>query len=243
MEAPLTKVLLVEDDDTITDIVRYYLEKEGRYQVFAAKNGGEAMALASERFDVALLDIMLPDVNGISLAEQIRTWQGCPIIFISCLNDSDTLINALERGGDDYLVKPFDNRVLDARIQAVLRRTRSNVETASATPKALSCKRFRLDPETQDVVIGRTVKHLLPMEFRILEFLMEHPLHFFTANELYDRIWGKPSYGDVRTVTVQIYNLRKKIEANPKDPKFLINAWGKGYMFDPKGRGYKQESE
>ncbi len=237
----MTKVLLVEDDSTIADIVRYYLEQEGRYDVAVAGSAGEAMALASgDRFDVALLDIMLPDVDGISLAEHVRTWQNCPIIFISCLNDSDTLIDALERGGDDYLVKPFDNRVLDARIQAVLRRAHSNAEAPTSPAEALSCKRFRLDPSTQDVVIGRSVKHLLPMEFRILEFLMRNPLRFFSATELYDQIWGKPSYGDARTVTVQIYNLRQKIEANPKEPKYLVNAWGKGYLFDPKGRGPQQ---
>lgn len=230
------QVLLVEDDETVAGIIRYHLEEQGEYSVTTAACAGEALAHARASYDVILLDIMLPDADGIRLCEQLRKWHSCPIIFISCLDDSDTLIDALNTGGDDYLTKPFDNRVLDARIKAALRRV--DLDRRPPAESLLSCKRFKLDTRTQDVIIGKTATHLLPMEYRILLFLMQHPLRFYSASELYAEIWDEPSYGDVRTVTVHIYNLRKKIEADPKNPLYLVNAWGKGYMFNPRGKGY-----
>lgn len=136
----MLKVLLVEDDPMIISIVTYYLEQEGEYSVTAAKTAGEALAQAKHRFDVILMDILLPDANGIDLCSHMRRWHDCPIIFISCLDDSDTIVNALAQGGDDFLTKPFDNRVLDAHIQAKLRRYRQKARPEA--PAVLSCKGF-----------------------------------------------------------------------------------------------------
>lgn len=231
----MLNVLLVEDDEAVTGVLRYYFNQSGEYDVTYAATAGEALAKARQPYDVILLDIMLPDISGIDLCTQLRQWHSCPIIFISCIEDSDVLIDALQKGGDDYLIKPFDNRVLEARIHANLRRVRMDRQESPANE--LSCKRFKVDANTRELKVGRERIPLLPTEYKILVHLMTHPNQYFTPSELYEKLWDRPSYGDTRTVTVHIYNLRKKIEADPKDPKYLVNTWGKGYRFDPKGRG------
>ena len=122
----MIKLLLVEDDQTIAKIILYYLEQTGEYTITHAKNGGEAIAAARNQFDVILMDIMLPDVNGVELCRSLRAWQHGPILFITCIEDDDMVVEALEAGGDDYLIKPFDNKVLHARIKANLRRVQTD---------------------------------------------------------------------------------------------------------------------
>ena len=228
-------VLLVEDDDAIAGVLDYYFNQLGNYSVTRVSTAGEALAKARNPYDVILLDIMLPDANGADLCALLRKWHSCPIIFISCIDDSEVLIDALQKGGDDYLVKPFDNRVLDARIQANLRRVQIDRQRDPAN--IMSCRGFKLDASTHELLIKRKRVPLMPTEYNILMYFMQHPNQYFTPSELYQAIWGRPSYGDARTVTVHIYNLRKKIEFNPKDPKYILNTWGKGYKFDPRGRG------
>lgn len=230
----MLKVLLVEDDPMIISIVTYYLEQEGEYSVTAAKTAGEALAQAKHRFDVILMDILLPDANGIDLCSHMRRWLDCPIIFISCLDDSDTIVNALAQGGDDFLTKPFDNRVLDAHIQANLRRYRQKARPEA--PAVLSCKGFTLDEKRRAIVYpDRTVK-LSATEYRILSFLMQNAGKCYTPRELYEQVWGVPSMGDTRTVLVHIHNLRQKIEAEPNEPRYLKLVWDQGYTFDPEGK-------
>lgn len=231
----MIKVLLVEDDEAVAGVLRYYFDQMDNYEVTYAATAGETLAKARNAYDVILLDVMLPDISGIDLCTQLRQWHSCPIIFISCIEDNDVLIDALQKGGDDYLTKPFDNRVLDARIQANLRRV--SMDQKEEPANELTCKRFKLDTHIQELRIGRKRVELLPTEYKILLHLMQHPNQYFTPSELYSEIWDKPSYGDTRTVTVHIYNLRKKIEADPKNPKYLVNTWGKGYRFDPQGKG------
>lgn len=229
----MTNVLLVEDDHEIARIIKYYLGQSEIYNVDWVTDAQQAWSAARGGYDVILLDIMLPDVDGIQLCARLREWYHCPILFISCLGDSDTVIRALEQGGDDYIVKPFDNKVLHARIQANLRRTR--LEAEKPEQGGFSCQAFSLD--TQNHIIEKDGKkiQLVAMESKLLAFFMQNPKQYFTAAELYKTIWGKPSYGDNRTVTVHIYTLRKKLEADPSAPCFLKNVWGKGYFFDPDG--------
>lgn len=229
----MVQVLLIEDDPIIAKVLKYYLSKDGGYIVRWAQDAGEAFAFARDRFDVILIDVMLPDVNGIELCSRLRVWHNCPIIFISCIDDSDTIIRALEMGGDDYLVKPFDNKILAARIQANLRRVR--MEHEEKPRNALICGGFTLDAEKHCVIKNETNVPLSPMEYRILLFFMQNPYIYFSTGELYKRLWGKDSYGDVRTVLVHIHNIRKKIEEDSSTPVHLVNDWGQGYMFDPKG--------
>ena len=184
-------------------------------------------------FDVILLDILLPDTNGMDLCQRLRSWHHCPIIFTSCLDDTDTVVRALELGGDDFLTKPYNHKVLLARIMANIRRVQ--MDAAEPSVSGYHCAAFTLDSNSHCVEKdGRSI-HLADMEYRILTLFIRHPNTFFTANELYRKIWGKESLGDVRTVQVHIHNLRSKIEPDPAKPVYLKNVWGKGYIFRPEG--------
>ncbi|MEL7649676.1 MAG: response regulator transcription factor [Sedimentibacter sp.] len=225
----MTRVLLIEDDPLVAKVILYYLEQAETYQVVWVKTGGEAFANARDDFDVILLDILLPDVDGVELCSRMREWHDCPIIFISCLDSSDTIVRALEKGGDDFLAKPFDNKVLEARIQANLRRYQKKIQP---TQNLLQCKGFVLDARRHVVVKPKGEIKLSGTEFKILSFLMQNSGKYFTPKELYLKIWGEKSYGDTRTVIVHIHNIREKIEDNPENPMFLKLEWGRGYYFD-----------
>lgn len=179
------------------------------------------------------MDILLPDTNGVDLCQRLRSWHHCPIIFTSCLDDTDTIVHALEMGGDDFLAKPYNNKILLARIMANIRRVQ--MDGAEPSVNGYHCSAFTLDANSHSVEKdGRSV-HLADMEYRILTLFVRYPNTFFTANELYQKIWGKESLGDVRTVQVHIHNLRSKIEPDPAKPVYLKNVWGKGYVFQPDG--------
>ena len=209
----MIRVLLVEDDAMIREMTRIFLESQKRFEVVCAASGEEALAHAKDPFDVILLDILLPDTNGMQLCQTLRSGHHCPIIFTSCLDDVDTIVHALELGGDDFLTKPYDNKVLVARILANVRRVQ--MDAAEPSLRGYTCPAFRLDADNRSV---------------------HNPNTFFTANELYQKIWGKDSLGDVRTVQVHIHNLRSKIEPDPAKPVYLCNVWGKGYVFRPEGK-------
>ncbi len=225
----MTNVLLIEDDALVAKVIFYYLEQTEEYNIIWAKTGGEAFASARDNFDVILLDILLPDVDGIDLCTRLREWHDCPIIFLSCLDSSDTIVRALEQGGDDFLVKPFDNKVLEARIQANLRRFKNSFKPVN---NSMSCEGFSLDMDKHLVVRPDGEVKLSATEFRILSFLMQNSGRYFSPKELYLKIWGDKSYGDTRTVIVHIHNIREKIEQNPENPRYLKMEWGKGYYFD-----------
>ena len=223
------RVLLIEDDPLVAKVIFYYLEQAETYEIVWAKTGGEAFANARDKFDVILLDILLPDVDGIDLCARLREWHDCPIIFISCLDSSDTIVRALESGGDDFLVKPFDNKVLEARIQANLRRFRKNPQPLQ---NMLECAGFSLVANRHVVIKPEGETKLSGTEFRILSFLMQNHGKYYTPKELYLKVWGEKSYGDTRTVIVHIHNLREKIEQDPDNPCFIKMEWGQGYYFD-----------
>ena len=184
----MTKVLLIEDDPLVAKVILYYLEQAETYETTWARSGGEALAHAREYFDVILLDILLPDADGVELCARLRNWQACPILFVSCLDNSDTIVKALEMGGDDFITKPFDNKVLEARIQASLRRFRQQGQPAVRPAR---CGGFSLDPAGRTVGLpGGGQARLSATEYRILSFLMDHVGQCFTTRELYVRIWG-----------------------------------------------------
>lgn len=227
----MTSVLLIEDDIEIARIIKYFLAMEEVYEVTWAKSVSEAKQKARDLFDVILIDVLLPDGDGISLCSQLREWHVCPIIFISCLDDSTTIISALNRGGDDFIVKPFDNHVLSAKIQACLRRAKMDYGTVPRNE--LTCSSFSLDASGHELLFRDGRIPLSRMEFKLLLFLMQNPNQPFKANELFKLVWGKADYGDHRTVIVHIHALRQKIESDPMNPHHLISVWGKGYMFLP----------
>ena len=231
----MIRVLLVEDDSEVARIIKYYLGEKERYDVVWAKNAEEAVVVSHDWFDVILMDVMLPDQSGIELCARLREWHSCPVIFISYLDDSRTIIDALEHGGDDYITKPFDNLVLDARIQANLRRVQME-RSDTKIQDQLVCRGFTLDAAAHTVLRGGRTFSLPPTEFRILSYFMQNPYRYFRSSEVYSLIWGRLSYGDNRAVLVHIHNIRKKIEEDTAHPVYLKSVWGKGYMFDPEGK-------
>lgn len=228
-------ILLVEDDEEIARIIKYYLAQEDFYEVTWAKNAAEALTLSKDNIDLFLLDIMLPDKSGVELCKELRQHHKSPVIFISCVDDNETIIQALENGGDDYITKPFDNKVLHARIMANIRRVQ--LDNEAPIENQLKCETFTLDVSNRILQKENGETHpLIQIEFKLLSFLMMHPNQAYKASELYRHIWGKSSYGDNRTVVVHIHNLRKKCEVDPANPKFIKSIWGKGYLFDPTGK-------
>ena len=225
----MIRLLLVEDDQFIANVIRYYLADTGGFEVTHACTAGEALSHARKRFDVVLLDILLPDANGIELCERLRKWHDCPIIFISALDQADTIVSALASGGDDFLVKPFDNKVLVARIQANLRRWHQ--QTSAEEHETITLGDFRLEPNRQAVYHQQQEIRLSGTEFRILNFLMQHTGQCYTPREIYEKVWSSSSAGDTRTVLVHIHNLRRKLEIDPNNPQYLKLVWGKGYTF------------
>ena len=229
----MIRVLMVEDDPIIREATRMFLCGQPNFEVVCAETGAAALRCAQERFDVILMDILLPDANGVDLCQRLRAEHRCPIIFTSCLDDTETIVHALELGGDDFVSKPYDNKVLLARILANVRRVK--MDAAEPRVDGYRCPAFTLDADSHCVQRGSESIHLADMEYRILTLLIRNPNIFFTANALYQKIWGKDSLGDVRTVQVHIHNLRGKIEPDPAKPVYLKNVWGKGYVFRPEG--------
>lgn len=225
----MAKILLIEDDKAIADITRYFLESQPDFTVIWAKDGAEALRLARQPFDLIIMDILLPDTNGIDLCQTLRTWQKCPLIFSSCLDDTETVVQALERGGDDFIVKPFDNKVLLARIQAHLRRTRQEKEQSQT---GSVCGKFALDFQNSQLILDGRFIRLSKMEYRLMTFFLQNPGTYFTAEDIYHALWGRDSLGDIRTVQVHIHNLRRKIEPEPSNPVYIRSEWGKGYIFE-----------
>ena len=231
----MNRALLIDDDLTNTRIVQYYLEQTGEFQTVWAKNAQEALtACCRSTFDVILLDILLPDISGVELCEKLRQRIYCPIIFISCIDDEDTVIRALEMGGDDYLIKPFSCKLMCARINANIRRV--EIENRQKTRTAIQNDRFAVDMNEHTLRVGDKLYHLSSIEFDVLMYIMDHPHRPISLDEIYEAVWNAPSYGDVRTVISHVYNLRKKIEENPQKPQYIRSVRGHGYYFCPDGK-------
>jgi DNA-binding response OmpR family regulator len=173
---------------------------------------------------------MLPDITGIDLCSRLRKDLLCPIVFISCIDDDETIIKALEMGGDDYIVKPFNCSVLLARIEANMRRVRIETKNPSAKNKIV-LDAFTIDGSDYTVIKDGNKITLTPIEFRIITYMSTNPNRVITLEELYQNIWNEPSFDDVRTVKVHVSNLRKKVEDNPSNPKHIKTVRKIGYIF------------
>ena len=209
----MIRILLVEDDPVIRDTTSYFLKCQQNFEVVCADTGGEALSHAREKFDVILMDILLPDTNGMDLCQRLRSWHHCPIIFTSCLDDTDTVVRALELGGDDFLTKPYNHKVLLARIMANIRRVQ--MDAAEPSVSGYHCAAFTLDSNSHCVEMdGRSI-HLADMEYRILTLFIRHPNTFFTANELYRKIWGK-AWG--MSALCRCISITSAVRSNPTPP-------------------------
>lgn len=225
---PAHKVAIIEDDEGIRELTALYLENKG-FRVVSEGHGDRALSLINEHEpDVILLDMMLPGKSGFDLCEDISAIYDTPIIIMSSKRSSEDKVRGLNAGGDDYITKPFDMAELEARIQANMRRKRSNSPPANHVIRA---GEIVFDTESFEVTVAGQPVHLYTKERQLLLYFMKHPGQVFSAEQLYDKIWGEEYFGDLKTVSVHIRNLRKKIEQDPKNPAHILTVRGFGYKF------------
>jgi len=226
-----TTILIVEDEPSIAEVVSLYLKRAG-YQVAVAPDGQAALDSLGRRLpDLVVLDIMLPQVDGFSIARWLRDRSDVPIIMLTARREEVDRIAGLELGADDYVVKPFSPQELVSRVRAVLRRTRGGA--AQDTEAPLVFAGLRIDPRTRLVTLADSEIALTAKEFELLYWLARHPRQVFTRDQLLEAVWGQSKYIDASTVTVHIRRLREKIEHDPSSPAHLQTVWGVGYKFEP----------
>ena len=226
------KILVVDDEKLLVKGIKFNLENEG-YQVETAFDGAAAVELAkSESFDLIILDLMMPEVDGLTACMRIREFYAVPIIMLTARSeDADKLIG-FESGADDYITKPFNILELKARIRALIRRS-SMAPAAPAEPDGGKLVRghIEIDPERRSARrFGQNVELTLK-EFDLIELLMRNPGKVYSREQLLDLVWGYDYQGDIRTVDVHIRRLREKLERNPATPEYIITKWGVGYYF------------
>jgi DNA-binding response OmpR family regulator len=224
-------VLVVEDEPTVAEVVSVYLERAG-YRVVVASDGQEALEiLESQSPDLVVLDLTLPEVDGLEITRWLRARGEVPIIMLTARRDEVDRILGLELGADDYMVKPFSPQELVSRVKAVLRRTYGS--TAMKAKPPLEVANLRIDPRTRVVEAHGEEISLTAKEFDLLWELARHPRRVFNRDQLLDLVWGLTKYIDPSTVTVHVHRLREKIEADPSNPRHIQTVWGVGYKFEP----------
>lgn len=226
----MSSILIIEDDNSIGDMMSIYLAEDG-YTVKRASDGGSGLRLFKEfEPDLIVLDIMLPDSDGMKLCADIRSLSSLPILMVSAKNDVSDRVKALLIGADDYLCKPFSMRELSARIQALLRRSQI-VQAKSAPAVREAPPSIHVDTDKRCLYVNHTPVETTFSEFELIKLLWLHEGKVFSREELLNRIRGIDSFVTERAIDVHIANLRKKIEIDPKDPKYIKTVWGVGYKF------------
>ena len=224
------RILVVDDEKLIVKGIRFSLEQDGM-EVDVAFDGEEALEYAkSNAYDLILLDVMLPKLNGFEVCQQIREFSNVPIIMLTAKSEDMDKILGLEYGADDYITKPFNILEVKARIKAIMRRTVSK-EEKEKKDTVIALKDLKLDRESRRVFIQEKEVNLTTKEFEVLELLLLNPGKVYSRDNLLKIIWGEEYPGDVRTVDVHIRRLREKIESNPSEPKYVQTKWGLGYFF------------
>lgn len=224
-------ILVADDDKDIRDGIEIYLKNEG-YRVLKAADGREALdLLASEEVHLLILDIMMPNMDGITATFKIRESQNVPIIMLSAKVEESDKIHGLSVGADDYVSKPFQPMELIARVKSQLRRY-VQLGTYDGGGSTLSVGGLVLDEEAKTVMLDGVPVRLTPIEFKITELLMKHPGRVFSINEIYERVWNEEAYNAENIVAVHIRKIREKIEADPKNPRYVKVVWGVGYKIE-----------
>ena len=227
----MSRVLIIEDEVEIADLEKDYLELSG-FEVEIENDGTVGLKRAlTEDFDMYILDLMLPGIDGFEICKQIREEKNTPILMVSAKKDDIDKIRGLGLGADDYITKPFSPSELVARVKAHL--ARYERLSGSNTPEndTIEIRGIRIDKTARRVWVNGEEKQFTTKEFDLLTFLAENPNHVFTKEELFRQIWDMESIGDIATVTVHIKKIREKIEMNTNKPQYIETIWGVGYRF------------
>ena len=222
------KILVVDDEALLVKGIRFNLQNEG-FHVITGSNGLEAVQLAqSEDVDLIVLDVMMPEMDGLTACSKIREFSNVPIILLTAKADDMDKLMGFDHGADDYLTKPFNILELKARIKALLRRA-GNVEKKAV--KELTIGNITLDLDARNAYASGKMVELTAKEFDVVEFLMRNANRVYSREALLDTIWAYEYRSDIRTVDVHIRRLREKLEENPAEPKYILTKWGVGYYF------------
>ena len=223
------KILVVDDEALLVKGIRFNLQNEG-YEVITGSDGLEAIALVRDQNpDLVVLDVMMPNMDGMTACSKIREFSNIPIILLTAKADDMDKLMGFEHGADDYLTKPFNILELKARIRALLRR--SGVSEKKAEDNTLTAGNILLDLDARNAYSNGTLVDLTAKEFDVIEFLMRNPNRVYSREALLDTIWVYEYRSDIRTVDVHIRRLREKLEENPAEPKHIMTKWGVGYYF------------
>lgn len=225
------KVLIVDDEAEIVELIELYLRREG-FTVVTTNEGSQVFQLVlEEKPDLIVLDVLLPGMGGLEVCQKLRESFTTPIIFVSCKSEDTDIVSALGVGGDDYMTKPFSPMQLVARVKAQLRRSQLK-ETTYDDYDVLRFRDLEINLTSHTVRVQDRIVPLSTKEFELLSLLASHPNRVYRLEDLYSLIWSLDSLGDARTLIVHVSNLRKKIELNPADPRFIVTVRGVGYKFN-----------
>ena len=223
------KILVVDDEELLVKGIRFNLQNDG-YEVITGFNGLEAVTLAqSQSPDLIVLDVMMPQMDGLTACSKIREFSNVPIILLTAKADDMDKLMGFDNGADDYLTKPFNILELKARIRALLRR--SGAGTQKEEVKLLTIGSISLDLDARNAYRSGELVDLTAKEFDVIEFLMRNPNRVYSREALLDTIWAYEYKSDIRTVDVHIRRLREKLESNPAEPNYIMTKWGVGYYF------------
>ena len=227
----MSKILIIEDEEAIADLEKDYLELSG-FEVEIAADGETGLKRAlDEDFQLVILDLRLPGVDGFEICRQVREKKNTPILMVSAKKDDIDKIRGLGLGADDYMTKPFSPSELVARVKAHLNRYQRLVNSNARENTVIEIRGLKIDKTARRVWVNGEEKNFTSREFDLLTFLAENPNHVFTKEELFRKIWDMDSVGDIATVTVHIKKIREKIEQNSAKPQYIETIWGVGYRF------------
>ena len=227
----MSRILIVEDEVAIADLEKDYLELSG-FEVEIENDGKSGLERAlNEDFDLFILDLMLPEVDGFEICKQIREKKNTPILMVSAKKDDIDKICGLGLGADDYVTKPFSPSELVARVKAHLARYERLIGSNTVENDIVEIRGIKIDKTARRVWVNGEERQFTTKEFDLLTFLAENPNHVFTKEELFRKIWDMESIGDIATVTVHIKKIREKIEMNTNKPQYIETIWGVGYRF------------
>ncbi|MDO5573897.1 MAG: response regulator transcription factor [bacterium] len=227
----MNRILIVEDEESIAELEKDYLELSG-FEVEIENSGDTGLARAlAEDFDLFILDLMLPNVDGFEICKQIRIAKNIPIIMVSAKKDDIDKIRGLGLGADDYITKPFSPSELVARVKAHLARYERLIGSNANSNEIIEIRGLRIDKTARRVYVDGEEKNFTTKEFDLLTFLAQNPNHVYTKEELFREIWDMDSIGDIATVTVHIKKIREKIEFDTTKPQYIETIWGVGYRF------------